>query len=146
MSAARASAAGSLVSDRRRCACAMAPARGVRSSCAALAAKLRSASNAAFSRSRSEFRVAAMGAISVGRSSAGTDDRSRALRASSPSRKRCRGARLALSARMTARSATGITMRSGSPRPIWISRATVARWSSGSATVIRTVPCRASSL
>ena len=51
MSAARAPAAGSRVSDCRRWACAMAPASGVRNSCAAFAAKLRSASKVALSRS-----------------------------------------------------------------------------------------------
>ena len=73
----------------------MAPASGVRSSCAAFEAKLRSASKAAPSRRSSAFRVAATGAISAGRSSEGTGARSRSLRAASLSRNRRTGIELA---------------------------------------------------
>ena len=59
ISAARAAAEGSAVSPRSRCAWAMAPASGVRSSWAAFAAKLRSASKAALSRVRTSLSVAA---------------------------------------------------------------------------------------
>ena len=58
-------------------------------------------------RARRLFRVAASGPISVGRSSAGTAERSRALRASSRSRNRRRGARLKRTARMIASQREG---------------------------------------
>ena len=54
----------------------MTPASGVRNSCAALAAKLRSASNAALSRARRSFSVSATGVISAGSPRAETGDRS----------------------------------------------------------------------
>lgn len=60
----------------------MVPASGVRSSWVALAAKLRSASDASRNLARRLLSVSASGPISVGRSPAGTADRSRAPRAS----------------------------------------------------------------
>jgi formate dehydrogenase major subunit len=86
------------------------------------------------------------GIASVGSAAIGTGDRSRAPRAASPSRKRRKGARLARKASPIANSATGKTINRGSTSPIWISRPATARWTSGSATVRRTEPCKAASL
>lgn len=113
-----------MVSAASLCAWAMAPASGVRSSCAALAAKLRSASKAETRRARSSFSVAATGRISAGRPSAGKDEVARAPGpeplAEAPERGRGdRG--------HDGQQRQRITTTTGSPRPIWISRATAAR-------------------
>ena len=86
IASARRMVSGSRVCLRSSCTCAIAPANGVRSSWAALDAKLRSASNAAFRRPKSLFTVLAIGSSSVGRVSRLKGARSLASRLASLSR------------------------------------------------------------
>ncbi len=142
---ARSRETASFVSAMSRCVCASAAATGVRSSCAELAVKLRSASRARLNLRRRWFTASAIGPISEGRPAAGMGVRSPLPRASIPVRRFLIGAMETRTTAQTRRRLAGTSRASGQASPRRASFATSRRCASGSATAIVIVPCNAAS-
>ena len=87
----------------------------------------------------------AIGLISLGKVLSPTADRSPAPRLDSAVLNRRTGRRLRWTIQNTPNKPSGIITISGNPSPTKISRATSARWLSGSATAMVIVPCNAAS-
>lgn len=128
-----------------RCTCASAAATGVRSSCAELAVKLRSASSALRSRVSRRLTARALGRNSDGSPASEIGDRLVPLRASIPARNRCTGAMAVRTASHTPIRLNGTISSSGSASRSSSSRSVWRRWASGSATEMVIVPCKAAS-